>query len=143
LRELKTDTTSGQLLVDLRVGIKSVIDTSLLLLVKDNLQDLAAVFLGTETLADNLNWVHEIGKDGIVNSSECSGTGSLLSLGGARAVGALWAGKDTAGCEEEDVAVGELLLELTGETGRTHQMLSICNVCQDEITYRGCTLWKP
>jgi len=116
LRELKANTTSGQLLVDLGVGIESVINTSLLLLIEDNLQDLAAIFLGAETLADNLDWVHEIGEDGIVNGSEGSGTWSLLSLRGTGAVGTLWAGKDTAGGEDEDVTVGELLLELTGET---------------------------
>jgi len=50
-----------------------------------------------------------------VDSGECSGTRALLCLVGARAVGALGAGKDAARSDEEDVAVGELLLELTGE----------------------------
>ncbi len=51
-----------------------------------------------------------------MNGSECSGTGSLLSKRGARAVGALGAGENAAGCEDQDVAVGELLLELTGKS---------------------------
>ena len=52
-----------------------------------------------------------------MNSGEGSGTGSLLGLRGSGAVGSLGAGEDAAGGEDEDVAVGELLLELTGETG--------------------------
>jgi hypothetical protein len=109
LRELKVNTTTGQFAVDLRVGVKSVINTTLLLFIENNLQDLAAIFLGAETLADNLNWEHQIREDGIVDGSESSGTGSLLSERASGAVAALWAGKNTAGCEEENVLVGELL----------------------------------
>jgi hypothetical protein len=50
-----------------------------------------------------------------VDGSECAGTWALLGLGSAGAVGALWAWENAAGCEDQDVAVGELLLELTGE----------------------------
>ena len=116
LRELKSNTTTCESSVDFRVGIESVINTSLLLLVQNNLENLATVLLGAETLANNLNWEDEIGEDGVVDSSECSGTGSLLSLRCTGAVGALWAGKNAARGEDEDVTVGELLLELTGET---------------------------
>jgi len=116
LGELKTNTTTSQLAVDLRVGIESVVNTSLLLLIKDNLQNLAAVLLSAETLADNLDGEDEVSEDGVVNSGQCSGTGALLSEGCAAAVGALGAGEDTAGGEDQDVAVRELFLELTGET---------------------------
>lgn len=116
LGELKANTTASQLLVDLRVGIKSVVNTSLLLLIENNLQDLATVFLGAETLADNLNGVDEIVEDGIVDCSECSGAGALLSEGCTGAVGSLWAGEDTARGEDQDMAIRELLLEFTGET---------------------------
>jgi hypothetical protein len=51
-----------------------------------------------------------------VHGSECSGTGAFLRERGARAVGALGAGQDAARGEDQDVAVGELLLELTGES---------------------------
>jgi len=50
-----------------------------------------------------------------VDSGESSRTWALLSLGSARAVGTLGAGQDAAGSNNQDVAVGELLLELTGE----------------------------
>jgi hypothetical protein len=51
-----------------------------------------------------------------VNGSECPGTGSLLGEGSARAVGALGAGENATRGEYQDVAVGELLLELTGKS---------------------------
>ena len=93
-----------------------MVHTTLLLLVENNLQQLGAIFLGAETLADDLNGVDEVGQDGVVDGGQCSGTGSLLRLAGAGPVGALGAGKNAAGGEDQDVAVGELLLELAGET---------------------------
>ena len=116
LRELKVNTTARQLLVHLGVGIKSVIHTTLLLLVEHNLQDLASILLGPQSLADDLNGEDEVGEDRVVDSGQCSGAGTLLGERGARAVGALGAGKDAARGEDQDVAVGELLLELTGES---------------------------
>ena len=52
-----------------------------------------------------------------MDSSESSRTGALLLLGVARASGTLGAGQDAARSEDQDMAVRELLLELTGETG--------------------------
>lgn len=51
-----------------------------------------------------------------MDSGESSRLRTLLGLVGARAVGALGAGKNAAGSNDQDVAVGELLLELTSET---------------------------
>lgn len=51
-----------------------------------------------------------------MDSGESPGLGTLLGLVGARAVGALGAGENAAGSNDQDVAVRELLLELTGET---------------------------
>lgn len=116
LGELKGDTTAGETSVDLGVGIESVVNTSLLLLIEDDLQQLAAILLGAETLANNLDWVDEVGEDSVVDSSESSGTWALLLLGSAGAGRALGAGEDAAGSKDQDVAVRELLLELTGET---------------------------
>jgi hypothetical protein len=50
-----------------------------------------------------------------VDSSESSRTGSLLLLGVAGAGRSLGAGEDAARGEDQDMAVGELLLELTGQ----------------------------
>lgn len=116
LRELKSDTLAGEALVDLRVGVEPVVNTTTLLLVEDHLEGLAAVLTGADTLADNLDGVDEIGKNGVVNGSQSARTGTLLSLGSAGAVGALGTGQDAAGSNNQHVAVGELLLELTGET---------------------------
>jgi len=115
LRELKRNTTASQLSVNFRVSIESVVNASLLLLIENNLQDLAAIFLGPETLADNLNGVDKICEDGVVNGSQCPGTGSLLCERSSGAVGSLWAGKNTASGEDQDMTVRELLLKLTGE----------------------------
>jgi hypothetical protein len=115
LGELEVDVAASEAAVDLGVSVQAVVDATTLLLVKDDLEELAAVLLGAETLADNLNGVGEVGQDGVVNSGESAGAGTLLLLGVARAGRALGAGQNAARGEDQDVAVGELLLELTGE----------------------------
>jgi len=50
-----------------------------------------------------------------VNSGQGSAARALLSLRGAGSVGALGARQDAARCEDQNVAVGELLLELAGQ----------------------------
>lgn len=116
LGELEGDTAAGQLAVDVGVGIQAVVNTTTLLLVKDDLQGLGAVLLGAEALADDLDGVDEVGEDGVVDGGQSAGAGTLLLLGVARAGGSLGAGQDAARGEDQDVAVGELLLQLTGET---------------------------
>ena len=117
LGELEDDTTAGEAAVDLGVGVEAVVDGTALLLVKDDLEGLGAVLLGAETLANDLDGEDEVGEDGVVDGSEGARTGTLLLEGVAGAGGALGAGKDAARSEDQDVAVRELLLELTGETG--------------------------
>jgi hypothetical protein len=123
LGELEVDTFACQSLVNLRVCVESVVNTTTLLLVQDNLKNLGAVFLGSDALADNLDRVDEIVQDAVVNGGERAGDWSLLLLGCAAAVGALWAGEDTAGGDDEDVTVGELLLKLAGEAVK---ILELC-----------------
>lgn len=115
LGELEHDSTAGQPTVDLAVGVEAVVNTTTLLLVQNNLHGLAAVLLGADALADDLDGVDEVTEDGVVNGGQGAGTGTLLGLGGARVGGALGAGKDAALSDEEDVAVRELLLELAGQ----------------------------
>jgi hypothetical protein len=126
LGELKGDVAAGKTAVDLSIGVDTVVDASTLLLVKDNLEDLAAVLLGADALADNLNGVAEIGEDGIVDSSQSAGAGTLLLLGVARAGRALGAGQDAARGEDQDMAVGELLLELTGQATMKELVFGQC-----------------
>jgi hypothetical protein len=115
LGELEVDVAASEAAVDLGVGVQAVVNATTLLFVKDDLEGLAAVLLGADTLTDDLDGVGEIGKDSVVDSSESAGTGALLLLGVAAAGRTLGAGQDAARGEDQDMAVGELLLELTGE----------------------------
>lgn len=117
LGELEGNGAAGEPAVDLAVSIKAVVDTTTLLLVEDDLEGLGAVLLGAGALANNLDGVDEVSEDGVVDSGQSAGAGALLGLVGARVDGALGAGQDAALSNEENVAVGELLLKLTGQTG--------------------------
>jgi hypothetical protein len=145
LRKLEVNTTTSQLFVHLGVSIESVIHTTLLLLIKNNLQDLASVLLGAQSLANDLDGIDEVREDGVVDGSESSGTGTLLGEGGARTVGALGPGEDAARGEDQDVAVRELLLEFAGES----VIISILSLLYLDCRERGgqaylcCTRWKP
>lgn len=125
LRELEVDTLAGQTLVDLRVGVEAVVDTTTLLLVEDDLEELAAVLAGADALADNLDGVDEVGEDGVVDGREGAAARTLLGLRRPAAVAALGAWQDAARGDDDDVAVGELLLELTGEALRYMLALSL------------------
>lgn len=92
-----------------------MVDTAALLLVQNNLHGLAAVLLGADALADDLDGVDEVAEDGVVDGGQSARTGALLGLGGARVDGALGAGQDAALSNKENVAVGELLLKLAGQ----------------------------
>ena len=113
-RELKAANPTGQFPIHLRVSVQSVVYTTTLLLIQHNLQHLTSILLGPQSLANNLNRVDHISEDSVVHGSEGSRAGTLLGLACAGAVGALWAGQDAAAGEEEDMAVGELLLEFAG-----------------------------
>lgn len=126
LGELEGDTAAGQLAVDLGVGVQAVVDTTALLLVEDDLEVLGAVLLGAEALADDLDGEDEVGQDGIVDGGQCAGAGTLLLLGVARAGGSLGAGQDAARGQDQDVAVGELLLQLTGEAVKDGMSVTRC-----------------
>ena len=93
-----------------------MVNTTTLLLVQDDLESLAAVLLGADTLADDLDGVNEVVEDGVVDSGQGARARTLLLLVGAGVDRALRAGQDAALSNKEDVAVGELLLELTGQS---------------------------
>merc|ERR1711981_1114581 len=112
LWELKVDALARKALVDLRVGVKAVVDATTLLLVQHDLEQLLTILLGTQTLADDLDWVDKVVKDSVVDSGEGTRAWTLLLLEVARAVRALWTGQDATGGDDQDMAVGELLLEL-------------------------------
>lgn len=139
-----------------------MVNTTLLLLVQDNLQGLAAVLLGADALADDLDGVDQVGQDGVVDGGQSAGTGALLGLGGARVDGALGAGQNAALSNEENVAVRELLLQLAGQTVACNISLDVLLLCWvsrlcgaeiflwvcgmdigERISYRCWILWKP
>ena len=115
LGELKGDGAAGELAVDLGVRVEAVVDAAALLLVEDDLEELGAVLLGAEALADDLDGVDEVSEDGVVDGGKSPRARALLLEGVAGAGGALGAGEDAARSEEDDVAVRELLLELAGQ----------------------------
>jgi hypothetical protein len=115
LRELEDHIAARQPAVDLAIGIQTVVDTATLLLVQDDLEGLGAVLLGADTLADDLDRVDDVGQDGVVDGRQSAGTRALLGQLGAGTRRALRTGQDAAGSNDDDMAVGELLLELTGE----------------------------
>jgi hypothetical protein len=122
-----------------------VVNTTTLLLIQNNLEELAAILLGAGALANDLDRVDEVGKESLVDSRQCARAGALLRLGGAAAVRALGAWQNAAGGEEDDLAVGELLLELTGEAVKKTISVMVSFVLDMP---RNCilamrTLWVP
>lgn len=113
--ELERDTAASQTSVDLGVCVESVVNTTALLLVEHNLQQLAAVLPRAHTLANDLDGVDQVGEDGLVDGGQCSAARTLLLQRVARAVRALGAREDTAGGDEDDLAIRELLLKLASE----------------------------
>lgn len=93
-----------------------MINTTALLLVQDNLQQLAAILLCPDTLANDFDGIHKVSEDRLVDSSQSTRARALLLLGRARACGSLGTGKNAARRNDQDLAVGELLLEFTGKT---------------------------
>jgi len=115
LRELEDNATARQPSVDLGVSVQSVVDATPLLLVQDHLERSAAVLLGAETLADDLDGVDQVGEDGIVDGGEGARARALLLLGVAGSARPLGPGQDAALGQDQDMAVRELLLQLAGE----------------------------
>lgn len=111
-REFENDVLAGELAVDLAEGVNLVVNTSTLLGVEEDLDDLVAILLGADALANDLGRVDEVAKDSVVDGGKSPGARALLL--DARA--AAWLGKNAALSKEDNVAVRELLLELTGQT---------------------------
>ena len=73
-----------------------MIDGVPLLLIENDLEHLAAVFLCAQALAHDFDGEDQVGQDGIVHGGQGSRARALLRLRGARAVGALRAREDAA-----------------------------------------------
>jgi hypothetical protein len=115
LGELENDGLSGELLVNSAEGVDLVVNTSTLLGVEEDLDDLVAVLLGADALANDQGGEDKVLQDGIVDSGQSARTGTLL-LDTGTTTGRR---KNAALRDEHNVAVGELLLELTSEAEET------------------------
>jgi len=112
-RELKDDALSSELTVDLSESVNLVVHGGAVLGVKEDLDHLVAVLLGADTLSDDLGGVDEVAEDGVVHSGQGAVARALLL--DARTAAGEW--QDAALGDEDDVAVGKFLLELTGQAG--------------------------
>jgi len=111
LREEEGDILTSQLLIDRRESIELTLNVLLILLVQEDLEDLAAVESDTGALSDDLCWVNKILKNGLVNSSQSTGVGALLL---SNTVVATSLGEDAALANNNNV-LGELLLKLANK----------------------------
>lgn len=89
-------------------------DGRLLVLVQMDLDQLRAVQLDADALADDLGGEHEILEDGVVDRGERSAARPLLLERVTRVARGL--GQDLAFADKDDVLAGELLLELAHQT---------------------------
>ena len=103
--EFEAAHTACQLPIDFRVCVESVVHATPLLLVQDDLQYLASIFLGSESLANNFNREDNVGEDGVMNSGQGSAAWAFLGLGGAGSVGALGARQNASRREDQNMAV--------------------------------------
>ena len=112
LVEDEGDLLVGELAVDSGVGAGAGLNVGLILGVEVNLDDALAIDLAAGALAGDLGGVNNVLEDGILDG----GQGAGARAGGGRAGGALvGVAEDGALGDDEDVAAGELLLELADE----------------------------
>lgn len=111
-RNLKDDLLASKLVVDGLERLELVVNDGRVLVVEDDLLELGATNLVSNTLANDLGGEDKVLEDAVVNGSESSGHRALLGL----AVAATGLGENAALGKEDDVTVRELLLELTGQS---------------------------
>ena len=111
-RELEADVTAGELLVNRREAVQLVLERGGVLRVEEALDETAAVGGDARALAGDLRGVDKVLEDRLVHSGQRARVGAGLLV----TVLAAGLAKDAALADEHNVAVRELLLELTGET---------------------------
>ena len=112
LVENEGDLLVGELAVDGGVSGGAGLNVGLILGVEVDLDDALAVDLAAGALAGDLGGVDNVLEDGVLDGGEGAGAGT----GGGRAGGALvGVAEDGTLGDDEDVAAGELLLELADE----------------------------
>ena len=111
-REHEGDVTASELLVHRRERVELVLERGGVLRVQEALDQAAAVSGNTRALASDLRGVNQVLEDRLVHGGQSARVRSGLLV----AVLAAGLAKDAALADENNVAVRELLLELTGET---------------------------
>lgn len=111
-RDLENDLLASELLVNRLERLELVVNNSRVLVVKDNLLELEATNLVSDTLANNLTGENKVLKDSIVDSSQSSRCRTLLD--GLSTTAGL--GENGSLSNENNVTVAELLLKLTGQS---------------------------
>lgn len=110
--EHEGDVTAGELLVDRRERVELVLERGGVLRVEEALDQAAAVSGNTGALAGDLRGVDKVLEDRLVHSGE----GARVRAGLLVTVLTAGLAEDAALADKDNVAVRELLLELTGET---------------------------
>lgn len=109
--DLEHDLLTGQFVVDGLEGFQLVVDLLNILGVQQDLLDLVTTDQVSDSLANDFGWENQVFQDLVVDSSQSSGSWSLLKL--SRSSGWLW--QDSSFGQEDDVTVWELLFQLTGQ----------------------------
>ena len=125
---LEVDVLTGKVSVDGREGVELVLEQVLVFGVEEAVNQYSTMYQESEDihsdelstvlcnpcpLSDDLGRPYHLVEDLLVDGSEGSGTRSLLLVGGSRV--SLGFREDTSLGEEDNVFVGKLLLELSGE----------------------------
>lgn len=103
---------SGELVVNRLQRIKLVVSGANIFGSKQHLVDLVSTHLESDALSNNLGGVDKVLQHSVVDSSQSTGLGSLLLKHGVLA----GLGDDLSVGKENNMAVAELLLELTGDS---------------------------
>lgn len=104
----------GKLSIDSSIGISTSLNIGLVTSIKVNLEHTTSINLTAGTLSSDLSGVHNILKDGILNRSQGTRTrAKTLGLLGT----SVGLSENVTLCDNNDVTSGELLLELTDQTG--------------------------
>ena len=114
ISEHERNVLSSQLSVDAREAVQLVLEAGGIFGVQEALDQLSTVRGDTNSLSSDLSGVDEVFQNGSVNRGQRSRPGpGLLDT---RAMTGLW--QDTALTDEKNMAVRELLLQLSSQPGR-------------------------
>lgn len=109
--DFENNLLTGQFVVDGLERFQLVVDVLDVLGVQQDLLDLVTTNQVSDSLTNDFSWENQIFQDLIVNSSQGSGSWSLLSLSGF----SRWLWQDSSFSQEDDMTVLELLFQFSGQ----------------------------